>query len=449
MTRPPPAAQSPSPPSPDRTRLPHGNGRSQRARRARGNGIALLLVVAGALLGWALPAAERHLPAPALDFDAATAQATLAAIAGGMITLAGFVVTAITLVVQTVQTMSPRLVAALGHFSRHLVLFGLLIGTALYALVTLSQVRGEHVPRFTVTIAVGLVLVDAVTVLYLLASLRHAVTGGGLARAVGIRLRQVVDGTCPAEAEHPPAPGPAVRTGTSVPVVRRGPPAVVLAVDEPRLTKLAARHDLHVQLLYAVGEFTGDGAPVARVDVEGELDPRTVRQVAACVRYGPGRTMEQDSSYGLRLLADIAIRALSPAVNDPATAVQALDHVEEGLVQLAGRPLGPVRLLDDRGVPRVSCPAPEWADFVSLALDETLLYGSSNPQVVRRLRALLDRVAAAAPEHRRLPLTERRDALDRLSDGALPDPLLRRVAARPDPQGLGGRSPSPSPAADG
>ncbi|MEV5488472.1 DUF2254 family protein [Streptomyces bobili] len=419
-----------------------------RARRNRSHAIAVILVAAGALLGWTLPRWERHLPEAGLTFDASTAQATLAAIAGGMITLAGFVVTAITLVVQTVQTMSPRLVAALGHFSRYLVLFGLLIGTALFALVALSQVRDDDVPRVTVTLAVGLVLVDAVTVLSLLASLRHAVTGGGLARAVGERLRTVVDQTHPAAAQAvsgppPPPPAPAP-SGEGEAIRHRGHPALIVALDEPRLVRLAARHDIQVRFLHTVGDFVGSGTTVAYLTPPPGRDPddarqrRLARRVAACVRFGPGRSIEQDTAYGLRLLADIAIRALSPAVNDPTTAIEALDQIEDVLRRLADRAHGPYWLVDEAGRPRVSCPAPYWPDLVSLALDETLLYGSANPQTVRRLHALLDHLLAATADDRGAPLAERREALHRLAATALPDPLLNAVAAQPDPQGLGG-----------
>ncbi|NBE55897.1 DUF2254 domain-containing protein [Streptomyces boluensis] len=428
-----------------RSRPPNPSGGSQRGRRVRSQGVALILVGAGAILGWLVPRWERHLPVSGLSFDASTAQATLAAIAGSMITLAGFVVTAITLVVQTVQSMSPRLVSALGHFSRYLVLFGLLIGTALYALVALSHVRGDDVPRLTVTFAIGLVLCDAVAVLYLLGSLRHAVTGGGLARAVGDRLRTVIEQTTPLpdSPSPPPAdPGPPSRTGReAVVLARQGEPSVLLALDERRLTQLAARHDVHIQLLRAVGDFVGTGEAVASVEPAGSshpLDARTVRRFAACVRYGPSRTVEQDAAYGLRLLVDIAIRALSPAINDPTTAVQALDQIEDALLRLAARPLGPVRLADDTGRPRVLCPAPHWDDLVSLALDESVQYGALNPQVVRRLRMLLDRVLAVTPAERRAVVEERRAALDRLAAATLTDPLLSRVASVPDRQGLGG-----------
>ncbi|MFJ8086246.1 DUF2254 family protein [Streptomyces sp. NPDC096205] len=437
---------------PVRARSPQHSRGSQRARRTRSHGVALLLVAGGALLGWALPLWERHVPAAGLSFDSSTAQATLAAIAGGMITLAGFVVTAITLVVQTVQTMSPRLVAALGHFSRYLVLFGLLIGTALYALVTLSHVRGESVPRMSVTVAVGLVLVDAVTVLYLLASLRHAVTGGGLARAVGDRLRTVIDQSYPAAA-RPCAPRPeGLDGGAGLPLLHHGRPAVVYAVDEPRMTRLAARYGVRVRLLVAIGDFVGFGTTVARIEAaesgasipgapEITLGPGLARRVFRCVRFGPSRTVEQDTAYGFRLLADIAVRSLSPAVNDPTTAVQALDQIEDGLLRLADRPLGSTWLLDRKGRRRVSCPAPHWPDLVSLALDETILYGYGEPQIVRRLRALLERLVTAASEDRKEPVAERLAALERLSSTGLPDALLSRVASRPDGQGLGGMTP--------
>ncbi|MGW7642474.1 DUF2254 domain-containing protein [Streptomyces bobili] len=429
----------------DRARPAFRSRGTHRARQTRSHALALFFVAAGALLGWVLPRWERHLPEAGLTFDASTAQATLAAIAGGMITLAGFVVTAITLVVQTVQTMSPRLVAALGHFSSYLVLFGLLIGTALFALVALSQVRSDDVPRVTVTLAVGLVLVDAVTVLSLLASLRHAVTGGGLARAVGERLRTVVDQTYPAAAQAsgppPPAPG---RSGEGEAVRHRGQPALILAVDEPRLVRLAARHDIHVRFLHTVGDFVGSDTAVAHLYPAPGRHPdearqrRLARRVAACVRFGPSRSIEQDTAYGLRLLADIAIRALSPAINDPTTAIEALDQIEDVLLRLADRAHGPYWLVDEAGRPRVSCPAQHWPDLVSLALDETLLYGSANPQTVRRLHALLDRLLAATADDRRAPLAERREALHRLAATALHDPLLNAVAAQPDPQGLGG-----------
>ncbi|WP_018636155.1 DUF2254 family protein [Parafrankia elaeagni] len=152
----------------------HGLGHRWRTRVVAGT-----IIAGGTVLGWAVPHWEPHLPRVGLDYQASTAQATLAAIAGAMITLSGFIVTAITVVAQTVQGMSPRLVGALRHVGRYTAAFALLVGTALYALTALSQINSERIPRTTVTLAVAFVLLDAVALPYLLGSLREAVTGGG------------------------------------------------------------------------------------------------------------------------------------------------------------------------------------------------------------------------------------------------------------------------------
>ncbi|WP_406457558.1 DUF2254 domain-containing protein [Streptomyces sp. NBC_00876] len=425
-----------------RARAPHRGWSTVRDRRARSRLAALLLVAGGAVLGWGLPRWENHLPAEGLGFDASTAQATMAAIAGGMITLSGFVVTAITLVVQTVLGMSPRLVGALGHFSRYLIVFGLLVGTAVFSLVGLSTIRGDDVPRLSVTFAIALVVFDSVAVLYLLASIRDAVTGGGLSRSVGNELRTVIDRMYPPQ-EHlslRPAPDPATYAGLT-PVVHTGPPSMVSALDEKGLVALAHRHDVRVHLVCAVGDFVRAGQTAAYVESAGPVPSRLPRLLASRIHRGPSRTVESDPVYGLRLLADIAIRALSPAVNDPTTAVQALDQVEDALLSLADRPVGPVWFLDERGAARVFCPAPLWEDFVTVALDETLVYGSSGLQTVRRLRALLDRLADTVPAERAAVVVARRQALERLAGAALPDPFLREVSSHPDSQGMGGPAP--------
>ncbi|GAA2941594.1 DUF2254 domain-containing protein [Streptomyces enissocaesilis] len=406
----------------------------------------MFLVAAGAVLGWGLPMWEKHLPAAGLRFDASTAQATLAAIAGSMITLAGFVVTAITLVVQTILNMSPRLVGALGHFPRYLIVFGLLVGTAVYALVGLSHVTGDEVPRLSVTLAIVLVVFDAIAVLYLLASLRHAVTGGGLSRSVGGELRTVIDRMFPPHEASPVITAPSgPRPGTRVPVVHRGPPGVVSALAERRLVRLAARHDLRIQVVCSVGDFVRSGTAVAFLLTTGPFPRRLPGRIASCIHYAPSRTVEHDAAYGLRLLADIAVRGLSPAMNDPTTAVQALDQIEDVLLRLSDRPVGPAWLVDGEGEARVSYPAPQWPDFVAVALDETLAYGASNLQTVRRLRALLDGLVDAAPADRKAAVVERRQALGRLAETALADPFLREAASHPDPQGLGGPNPRGTP----
>jgi uncharacterized membrane protein len=120
------------------------------------------------------------------------------------------------------------------------------------------------------------------------------------------------------------------------------------------------------------------------------------------VVLGRERTIEQDPAFALRILVDIAIRALSPAVNDPTTAVQVLDYIEDLLLVIGRRELGGRGELRDRERRiRVVIPVRRWEEFLELAVTEIRVYGATSVQVARRLRALLEGLRAAVrPEHR-------------------------------------------------
>ncbi|MBP0458668.1 DUF2254 domain-containing protein [Streptomyces montanisoli] len=414
-------------------------------------GLAVVLAGGGALLGWWLPHAERSHHLGGLSYDPAAAQATLGAIAAGVITLTGFVLTAITLVVQSVQSMSPRLAGVLGYFERSLVLFGALTGTAVYALVVLAQISERHVPRLSVTLAIVFVVLSTGAILRSLAELREVVTGGGLVRAVAQRLHAALDHTWQEERSHAQPPTDAPREphtsltadSTDIAATDRG---IVQDIDDRAIAATAARCGTHVTCLVAVGSFVEPGVPLLRV-APAPPSAADARRLTRAVRIGPSRRVDHDPAYGLRLLVDVAIRALSPAVNDPTTAVQALDQIEFALLRLAPRPLGTATVRDPGGTARLTIPRPGWNALLDLALAEVLLYGADALQVHRRLRALLDTLARACPPSRASALVPYRAALDRTAQ-ALADPALIATATVPDPQGLGGSDPRDGTAAD-
>lgn len=415
---------------------PFRGGRRQRSyispRAAWPNrGLAVALIAAAVLLGYWLPHFERDHTIGGLSYDASAAQATLGAIASGIIALTGFVLTAVTLVIQSVQQASPRLAGLLGFFEHALILFGALTGTAVYALVVLAQVSERHVPRLAVTLAIVFVVLSTGATLRTLAALREVVTSGGLARAVGLRLHAVLDGTW--EPPGTPPPG-STSYGPGTLTARRS--GVVQDVDDDAVTEIAARHDVHVTCLAAVGSFVEPGAPLLRV-TPPPVPADAARRLTGAVRLGSSRHIGHDPAYGLRLLVDVAIRALSPAVNDPTTAVQALDQIEAVLLRLAHRPLGTAVFHDTHGTPRLTLPRPDWEDVLDLALAEILYYGADSLQVQRRLRALLDALAPEVPPTRAAALAAYRTMLDRCAR-ALPDPPMTEAATVPDPQGLGG-----------
>jgi uncharacterized membrane protein len=185
-----------------------------------------------------------------------------------------------------------------------------------------------------------------------------------------------------------------------------------------------------------VGEYLAPGRIVLRISGgRTEPDHALARRVFVLARQ---RTVDQDPAFALRMLVDIAIRALSPAVNDPTTAVQALDRIEALLAELARRHPGPSVVVDGDGTPRAVVPAPGWAAYMELGLMEVRRYGATSPQIVRRLHALYDRLGevADASERPRIEL-ERRLLAEAVAE-AFPDPGERAVVERGDRLGLGG-----------
>jgi uncharacterized membrane protein len=147
--------------------------------------------------------------------------------------------------------------------------------------------------------------------------------------------------------------------------------------------------------------------------------------------------MQQDAAFGLRQLVDLAARALSPGINDPTTAVQAIDQIHDALRRLAIRPLHSGRVTDDDGVVRLVHPVMAWEDFISLAVDEIRIYGAGSLQVLRRLRGMLDDLLRVVDDSRRPPLRVQLGLLAAAAEREFPDARDRRVAGIADAQGLG------------
>ncbi|WP_411102950.1 DUF2254 family protein [Streptomyces sp. cmx-4-9] len=191
--------------------------------------------------------------------------------------------------------------------------------------------------------------------------------------------------------------------GTRTTVVWPGDATVLQQIDVPALTAAAERHGCRIVLAAAPGSFLPRGAPLARIHGPG-VPPQAVLKG---VRTGPERTFDQDPGLPLRLLADITLRALSPAVNDPATAVQTLDHTEDLLTRLAGRDLAIGTFTGPGGAVRLTVPVPTWEQYVRLAVDDVMVAAAESPMTLLRLRLLLTRLRAACPPARR-PVVESR-----------------------------------------
>ncbi|MFI6846665.1 DUF2254 family protein [Kitasatospora sp. NPDC050467] len=199
-------------------------------------------------------------------------------------------------------------------------------------------------------------------------------------------------------------------------------------------TRPSRKHDAVLHLVPRIGDFITPGTPIVRV--AGARPPRP-RRIALAFDVGVDRTMHQDLGFGFRQLVDIAIRALSPAVNDPTTAVQSIDRIHQLLAMLVHESFGDLCFRDRAGAVRLVEPVPDWRCVVDLAFTEIRLCGAGHPQVTRRLAASLDDLLRIAPEHRRTRLIEQRVLLDRAVAENLSDPRARTFALVPDRQGIG------------
>jgi uncharacterized membrane protein len=224
-------------------------------------------------------------------------------------------------------------------------------------------------------------------------------------------------------------------------VAHAGRSQIVLAVEIDALVSLGAERDGVIEVVPQVGDFVAADEPLFRLyGGAAGIGDATLRNTVA---FGPERTMEQDPMFSFRILVDIALKALSPAINDPTTAVLAMDQIHR-LLRVVGRH----RLHDDTvhdaaGRARLILRTPNWADFVHIACSEIRACGADSVQVARRMRAMLENLISTLPEQRHAVLRQELELLDRTLPGqyGLPEDLA--LARVPDAQGLGGASGHP------
>ncbi|MEV2194136.1 DUF2254 domain-containing protein [Streptomyces phaeochromogenes] len=218
-------------------------------------------------------------------------------------------------------------------------------------------------------------------------------------------------------------------------IAHHGRAGVLRDVDIARFVRMARQNGVVLRLVPRIGDFVVPGTPVFAV--HGGPATKGLRALSFQVSVGAERTFHQDLAFGLRQLSDIALRALSPAVNDPTTAVQAVDRIVQFLSSVAQRPLGALLHRDRRGTVRLVQPVPGWTELVDLAFTEIRGCAVSSPQVTRRLLAGLDDLLGAVAEDRRAPLIRHRTLLTQAVERTVPEAADRAFALHPDRQGIG------------
>jgi uncharacterized membrane protein len=298
--------------------------------------------------------------------------------------------------------------------------------------------RAAIAPHFLVSLAAVLGLFCVVAVLFLVDYVARLLRPVSIVWRVGEEGLKVIELVYPLRLEKAEAPV-AERTTLEPPervILHQGTSGIIIAINLDAIVAAAKKADSIIEIVPRIGDFLAAGEPLFLL--RGNAGSIDERKLLGQVAFAPERTIEQDSTFAFRVIVDIAIKALSAAINDPTTAVLAIDQLQRLLCNVGNRHLQAEEILDDSGRLRMIFRTPNWDDFVELSLSEIRFYGAANFQVARRLRAMIEFLLHSLPASRHSPLRRELDLLDRMLvaiHASGEDLALARV---PDPQGLGG-----------
>jgi uncharacterized membrane protein len=370
--------------------------------------------------------------------DPATAASVAGTIAAATLAFVAVVFATTLVAIQLAASQySPRTVRVFIRSRVTRVTLGLFLATFVFSLVILISNRAavtsakQYAPVMSVSLLLALTLATVLGFVAYLHGVVRLMRVQYLLETIATETRRSVRENFPpadayVEAEEP------VKDPTPQVMVYSGRPGVVTGCDLYGLVELGRRNDAWLELNVGVGEYLEQGTPFALVHGR-RLEGRDVERLLL-VRNE--RTFFQDPAFGFRQLVDVAARALSPAVNDPTTAVQAVDRISDALV-VTGRNPDPTGLrVDSQGRVRLQRRLRNFEELLILSMTEIIRYGADAPQVVRRLRAVLAELERTLPIERLAALARQRELLDAAVEQALPA-AFASMASIADRVGLG------------
>jgi uncharacterized membrane protein len=403
--------------------------------------IPLTYVLLTFVFGMLFPRLEHYLlPHLVSTMSPSAAMGICGAVASGMIALTGIVFSLAFVMVQFSATAySPRLVLWVARDPVVSHALGIFIATFLYALIMLGWVdrnASGKVPLvsswmvFALLLASMAVFIALVERIGLLKVSRMLIFTGNHGRTAITELYST-DGSGPTGIVTEDYR----KLELTQTVTYTGRPQVIQAVRVGTLVELASMAGAVIEVGAAIGDSVLETASLLRVyGGRSKLDESALR---GAISIGDERTFEQDPKYAIRVIVDIAIKALSPAINDPTTAVQALDQIEDLLLRLGRSHLELGHYLDQQGALRLVIPFPTWDDFLRLALDEIRYCGASSVQVTRRMMALIKNLLTILPAERHAALRHWERRVQGTIARTFEDAEEKKEAAVADRQGLG------------
>jgi uncharacterized membrane protein len=363
--------------------------------------IALTLGCAGAFLAWleeSFPGLGDFVPTALFPShsDPQVAQVILGGIATSIMTVVS-IVFAILLMTLTLASMqfSPRIIVSFAKDRVTQWTLGVFLGTFSYCMAALPTARSlphPFVPVFTVFGAMLLALTCVAWLLYFIHHISQAISVSHIVDRIASETEAIIDDLMPQPRENQISPeGELAELSTwDFPLLSEAS-GYIRFIDAGRLVTLAKSNRVKIRAVRRVGQFVPAGTPLLMAYKGNRLSPENRSEILGTFDLGPSRTLQQDVEFGVLQIVDIALKAISPAVNDPTTAVTCVDQLSRILIRFVSRELPASVLYDPPGIARVGIPWIGFDGILKSAFEQIRLYSRSDVAVsLRMLRALGD-----------------------------------------------------------
>lgn len=397
----------------------------------------ILAIILGAVTRWL----DHQLSFSLFEFTAEGARTLLGSLSGSLLTFLVFVVSSMLLIVQLASSqLTPRIIAMVFSSRSTQVTLSLFVFSYTFALATQARID-DKAPQLSVTIAVSSTLVSLAVFFWFAQQLGASLRPVSVVQMVGEATRQVMDQVYPypfvtSEEKTRSYWKKEVEQMTSRVIPYRSSSGVLVAFDITSLVAMAKKADCLIEIIPQVGDFVSKDDPMFRI--YPDRPAISEQQLQKAVVIGSERTIELDPMFGFRIMVDIAARALSPAINDPTTAVMSIDQLHRLLRYVGKRQLSDGTASDEHDKLRLAYPTPNWEDFTSMALTEIRQFGTSSIQIPRRLKAMLEHLLEIMPEERKPALLQELKLLQQAVHAIYPEGIMRTRAETSDLQGMGG-----------
>ena len=369
--------------------------------------------------------------------DPQVAQIILGGIAASIMTVVS-IVFAIMLMTLTLASMqfSPRIIVSFVQDRVTQWTLGIFLGTFLYCMAALPAARSLPHPFAPVFTVMGAMLLAVACVGWLLFFIHHisrAISVNHIVAKIAADTIAMIDEMMPWPHRHDRLDGAPVTGSTWETTVSSEVSGYIRFVDRKRLVGLAKTYRVKINVLRRVGHFVPAGVPLLAVSKDGRLTSEGMEDLRGAFDFGPTRTLQQDVEFGILQIVDIALKAISPAVNDPSTAINCVDQLSAIMIRFASREPPEAVLYDPPGTVRVVIPWIGFDRLLEAAFEQIRMYSKSDVAVsLRLLRALADIAATTPdPEYRRT-LAERGQRVVAGCAEKLGDDEVRTLRARLD-----------------